>query len=279
MFVFERKTDLNQFVNQAKADGKTIGFVPTMGALHSGHLALVSAAKECCSKVVASIFVNPLQFNNPDDLKKYPRTFESDKIMLEDAGCDAVFFPAVKEMYPNPDEAEDVFNFGTLETVMEGASRPGHFNGVAIVVKKLFDLVQPDKAFFGKKDFQQLAIIKALVKQTASRIQIIGLDTVREEDGLAMSSRNRRLSKQEREDAVELSQALNIIKKNKNILEPASLETEAVNMLSKKFRVEYVQIIDGHSLQQITNWNQSNYPVVCAAAFIGDVRLIDNLEL
>jgi pantoate--beta-alanine ligase len=279
MFVFERKTDLNQFVNQAKADGKTIGFVPTMGALHAGHLALVSAAKECCSKVVASIFVNPLQFNNPDDLKKYPRTFESDKIMLEDAGCDAVFFPAVKEMYPNPDEAEDVFNFGTLETVMEGASRPGHFNGVAIVVKKLFDLVQPDKAFFGKKDFQQLAIIKALVKQTASRIQIIGLDTVREEDGLAMSSRNRRLSKQEREDAVELSQALNIIKKNKNILEPASLETEAVNMLSKKFRVEYVQIIDGHSLQQITNWNQSNYPVVCAAAFIGDVRLIDNLEL
>lgn len=277
MHVFERKSDFYQFVNQAKDEGKTIGFVPTMGALHAGHLALVAAAKECCGLVVASIFVNPIQFNNKEDLRKYPRTFESDRKMLEEVGCDAVFYPSVEEMYP--EGVEEEYNFGPLEMDMEGAARPGHFNGVAIVVKRLFDLVQPDKAFFGKKDFQQLAIIKALVKQTASRIQIIGLDTVREKDGLAMSSRNRRLSKENRKKADGLWKVLNFIKENKNIFEPAQLEAEAINRLSQNFRVEYIQIIDGHSLQPITDWKQSDYPVVCAAAFLGDVRLIDNLEL
>ncbi len=277
MLVFERKIDLNEFVFKAKAVGKTIGFVPTMGALHNGHLALVLAAKECCEYVVVSIFVNPIQFNNPDDLKKYPRTFESDRKMLNEAGCDVVFYPSVVEMYPN--EVEEEFDFGLLDKVMEGAARPGHFNGVAVVVKRLFDLVQPNKAFFGKKDFQQLAIIKALVKDTASRIQIIGLDTVREKDGLAMSSRNRRLSEKERENAAMLFKALNFIKQNKKTLNPAQLEAEAINQLTPVFKVEYVQIVDGHTLQHITDWNQSDYPVVCAAAFLGDVRLIDNLEL
>lgn len=277
MHVFERKADLDHFVSQAKAEGKSIGFVPTMGALHAGHIALVEAAEEQCDLVIASIFVNPIQFNNPEDLKKYPRTFESDRKMLEDANCDVIFYPSVEEMYPN--KVEEKFDFGSLETVMEGAKRPGHFNGVAVVVKRLFDLVQPDFAFFGKKDFQQLAIIKALVKQMKSAIRIVGLDTVREEDGLAMSSRNTRLSEQERATAVELSKALNYIKRNKNTFNPAQLEAEAIRELNANFKVEYIQIVDGNTLQSINNWNQTNYPVVCAAAFLGEVRLIDNLEL
>jgi len=277
MYVFEQKAELNKFISQAKAEGKSIGFVPTMGALHAGHIALLTEAVEQCDLVVASIFVNPIQFNNPDDLKKYPRTFESDRKMLEEADCDAVFYPSVEEMYPT--KVVEKFNFGSLETVMEGAKRPGHFNGVAVVVKRLFDLVQPDFAFFGKKDFQQLAIIRALVKQMKSDIHIIGLDTVREKDGLAMSSRNTRLSKQERKTAVELSKALNFIKQNKNAFDPAHLESEAINMLKTNFSVEYIQIVDGNNLQSISDWNQTNYPVVCAAAFLGDVRLIDNLEL
>lgn len=277
MHVFEWKADLDHFVSQAKAEGKSIGFVPTMGALHAGHIALVEAAEEQCDLVIASIFVNPIQFNNPEDLKKYPRTFESDRKMLEDANCDVIFYPSVEEMYPN--KVEEKFDFGSLETVMEGATRPGHFNGVAVVVKRLFDLVQPDFAFFGKKDFQQLAIIKALVKQMKSAIRIVGLDTVREEDGLAMSSRNTRLSEQERATAVELSKALNYIKRNKNTFDPAQLEEEAIRKLNANFKVEYIQIVDGNTLQSINNWNQTNYPVVCAAAFLGEVRLIDNLEL
>ncbi len=278
MQVFERKAELNRFVEQIKADGKSIGFVPTMGALHNGHIALVLEAKKQCDKVVASVFVNPIQFNNAEDLKKYPRTFESDRKLLEEVGCDVVFFPSVEEMYPE-EEIEESYDFGSLETVMEGATRPGHFNGVAIVVKRLFDLVQPDKAFFGKKDFQQLAIIRALVKQMVSPIQIVGIDTVRENDGLAMSSRNRRLSVTQREVAVELSQALNFIKQNKNKMLPGELEKEAIGKLTKNFKVEYVQIVNGYTLQPITDWNQTNYAVACAAAFLGDVRLIDNLEL
>jgi len=277
MRVIERKSDLNKFISQAKEESKSIGFVPTMGALHAGHIALVTQAVGQCDLVVASIFVNPIQFNNPDDLKKYPRTFDSDRKMLEEAGCDLVFYPSVDEMYP--DEVQEKFDFGSLETVMEGATRPGHFNGVAVVVKRLFDLVQPDIAFFGKKDFQQLAIIKALVMQMKSAIDIVGMDTVREDDGLAMSSRNTRLSEQERVTAVDLSKALSFIKQHKNTFNPTYLEAEAINMLNVNFKVEYIQIVDGNTLQSISNWNQTNYPVVCAAAFLGEVRLIDNLEL
>ena len=277
MLVFERKAELVQFVDKVKFEGKSIGFVPTMGALHLGHLALVNAAIEQCDISIVSVFVNPIQFNNPEDLKKYPRTFESDSKMLKDIGCHAVFYPSVVEMYPDEDLEE--FDFGSLSNVMEGEFRPGHFNGVAVVVKRLFDLIQPDKAFFGKKDFQQLAIIKALVKQMYSPIQIIGFDTVREKDGLAMSSRNIRLNPTEREKAVLLSKALGFIKKNKGKFKPKELETEAINQLKSDFKVEYIQIVDGNTLQTISDWNQSDYPVVCAAVFLGNVRLIDNLEL
>lgn len=277
MQVFERKTDLNQFISTAKSQGKNIGFVPTMGALHAGHISLISAAVAQCDLVVASIFVNPIQFNNPEDLKKYPRTFESDREKLEEAGCDAVFFPSVDEMYP--DKVTEKFDFGPLEKVMEGASRPGHFNGVAIVVKRLFDLVQPDVAFFGKKDFQQLAIIKAMVKQTNIKVKIVGLDTVREKDGLAMSSRNSRLSSDEREIAVQVSKTLQFVKANKGLVEPAVLMAEAKKSLEQNFKLDYIQIIDGNNLQPIASWDETDYPVVCIAAFLGDVRLIDNLEI
>ncbi len=277
MQVFERKADLNKFVNSIKSAGKSIGFVPTMGALHAGHIALISAAVKKCDVIIASVFVNPIQFNNPEDLKKYPRTFEEDRKKLEESGCNAVFYPSVEEMYP--EKVSEHYDFGPLEKVMEGATRPGHFNGVAIVVKRLFDLVRPDMAFFGKKDFQQLAIIKALVKQTSIPVQIIGMDTVREKDGLAMSSRNMLLSVHEREIAVQLSETLNYIKANKGVLEPEALENEAKKRLKQNFKVDYIQIVNGHSLQAITSWDETDYPVVCVAAFIGGVRLIDNLEL
>lgn len=277
MQVFTQKTDLVTFVNAAKSKGKSIGFVPTMGALHAGHLTLVSKSVSQCDITVVSIFVNPIQFNNPEDLEKYPRTFETDARLLEESGCDAVFYPSVEEMYPTKEIEQ--FDFGDLEQVMEGACRPGHFNGVAVVVKRLFDLVQPDKAFFGKKDFQQLAIIRALVKQINSPVQIIGIDTVREKDGLAMSSRNQRLSPQEREKAVMLSQTLQYIKDNKSVFKPQQLEAEASVRLDHDFKVDYVEIVDGHSLQPIEEWSDTNYPVVCVAASIGAVRLIDNLEL
>jgi len=277
MQVFTQKTDLVTFINAAKSKGKSIGFVPTMGALHAGHLTLVSKAVSQCDITVVSIFVNPIQFNNPEDLEKYPRTFETDARLLEESGCDVVFYPSVEEMYPSKEVEQ--FDFGDLEQVMEGACRPGHFNGVAVVVKRLFDLVQPDKAFFGKKDFQQLAIIRALVKQINSPVQILGIDTVREKDGLAMSSRNQRLSPQEREKAVLLSQTLQFIKDNKSVFKPQQLEAEASVRLDHDFKVDYVEIVDGYTLQPIEEWSDTDYPVVCVAASIGAVRLIDNLEL
>ncbi len=277
MLVFERKNELVVFVRNAKNQGKTIGFVPTMGALHAGHLSLVKISVEQCDMTIASVFVNPIQFNNPKDLEKYPRTFDADSKMLEEAGCDVIFYPSVEEMYPT--EAVEEFDFGQLETVMEGAFRPGHFNGVAVVVKRLFEIVNPDKAYIGKKDFQQLAIVKALVKQIQFPVEIIGMETVREPDGLAMSSRNMRLSPDERTKAVEISKVLKFIQENKSRYSPLLLEAQAIDRLSKNFKVEYIQIVDGHSLQPISSWNQTDYPVVCAAAFLGEVRLIDNLEL
>lgn len=277
MLVFERKNELIAFVRNAKDQGKTIGFVPTMGALHAGHLSLVKISVEQCDMTIASIFVNPIQFNNPKDLEKYPRTFDADSKMLEEAGCDVIFYPSVDEMYPT--EAVEKFDFGQLETVMEGAFRPGHFNGVAVVVKRLFEIVNPDKAYFGKKDFQQLAIVKALVKQIQFPVEIIGMETVREPDGLAMSSRNMRLSSDERTKAVEISKVLKFIQENKSRYSPLLLEAQAIDRLSKNFKIEYIQIVDGHSLQPISSWNQTDYPIVCVAAFLGKVRLIDNLEL
>nr|HPH16681.1 pantoate--beta-alanine ligase [Bacteroidales bacterium] len=189
MIICKNRTELQTVVTDIQSQGKTIGFVPTMGALHKGHISLIEQSVNQCNTTFASIFVNPIQFNNPLDLQTYPRTIESDITLLEQAGCDVVFIPEVSDMYPNGTAQTESYNFGTLETVMEGAFRPGHFNGVAVVVKRLFNLIPATIAYFGLKDFQQVAVIRALVEQERIPIQIVACPTIREADGLAMSSR------------------------------------------------------------------------------------------
>ncbi|MCK5776361.1 MAG: pantoate--beta-alanine ligase [Bacteroidales bacterium] len=277
MKIFETIKQIQLYIETAKVKGESIGFVPTMGALHQGHMSLVQAARKENDLVVVSIFVNPIQFNNPDDLDKYPRTLEQDSAMLKAEGCDAIFYPSVAEMYP--EKVSKDYDFGALAGVLEGACRPGHFNGVGIVVKKLFDIVAANKAYFGKKDFQQLAIIRKLVQLENIPIEIVACDTMREKDGLAMSSRNRRLSKEERDVAPIIYQTLKMVKKGMGHKTPKELEELAIEALQPDFKVEYFKLADGHSLQAISSWGDTNYPVALVAAFLGDVRLIDNLEL
>jgi pantoate--beta-alanine ligase len=260
-------------------NGKTIGFVPTMGALHEGHLVLIRRAVAENDFVVVSIFVNPIQFNNPDDLAKYPRTLETDLKMLESTGCHLVFAPSAEEMYPEPDRSE--FDFGKLDKVMEGKFRPGHFNGVAIVVKKLFEIVSPHKAYFGEKDFQQLAIIKNMLSQLNLPVHIVPCPIVREPDGLAMSSRNTRLSPKERSEALIIFKALSGISENYSWFIPDGVKQLVRGEIQESplFRVEYVDVVDTETLQPFEDWNDVEHAVVCVAAFIGSVRLIDNIKL
>jgi len=264
--------------NQLK-DGKTIGFVPTMGALHEGHLKLIRQAAAENDFVAVSIFVNPIQFNNPDDLAKYPRTLEADLQKLEGTGCRLVFAPSVQEMYPEPDNTE--FDFGQLDKVMEGKFRPGHFRGVAVVVKKLLEIVTPHKAYFGEKDFQQLAIIKTMVSMLKMPVTIVPCPIVREPDGLAMSSRNTRLTVEERAEATTLYKVLKAIKENYSWFTPGGVKQLATGEIqeSRFFRVEYVDVVDTETLQPFEDWPDAEHAVVCVAAFIGSVRLIDNIVL
>ncbi len=277
MKVYSDPLSIQQTLSEARAQGLKIGFVPTMGALHQGHLSLVEQAGQECGVVVASIFVNPTQFNDPNDLANYPRTLEADLKMLETQGCDIVFVPTVETMYPEPDNR--IFAFGELETVMEGKFRPGHFNGVAQVVSKLFDLVNPDKAFFGQKDFQQLAIIKAMVKQLNLPVEIVPCAIVREPDGLAMSSRNKLLLPEYRKCAPQiyriLSEAKNLAKSH-SVAEVKNFvcqEIEQTNLL----KLEYFELVEELSLKAIQSWDESGIKVGCIAVFAGKVRLIDNL--
>lgn len=277
--IIRLSSDLVTTINLLKTSKKTLGFVPTMGALHAGHISLIEAARQNSDVVIGSIFVNPIQFNDPKDFEKYPKTEVEDCKMLEAAGCDIVFIPTVNEVYP-PGFKKEIFDFGSLENVMEGAHRPGHFSGVAMVVKRLFELVQPDKAFFGLKDYQQFSIIRELVNQTKMKIDIIGMPTVREEDGLAMSSRNRLLNEKQRKEAVTLFRLLNQTKENylnKNISE---LKFEFETELAKHpdFKLDYFEIADGKSLQPLLDKN-SEEPRAFVAAFLGNVRLIDNVAL
>ena len=261
------------------SEGKTIGFVPTMGALHEGHLTLIRQAASENDFVVVSIFVNPIQFNNPEDLEKYPRNLEADIQKLEETGCNLVFAPSTEEMYPEPDHT--VFDFGQLDKVMEGKFRPGHFNGVAIVVKRLFEIVTPHKAYFGEKDFQQLAIIKKMVSMLQIPVHIVSCPIVREPDGLAMSSRNARLTPEERAEAPVIHKALAGIKENYSWFIPDGVKQLVMGEIqeSRFFRVEYVDVVDTVTLQPFEDWNDADHAVVCVAAFIGKVRLIDNIIL
>lgn len=277
MRVVETVAALRHELAAQRQMGRIIGFVPTMGALHQGHLSLVHKASAQTDFVVVSVFVNPTQFNNPEDLERYPRTLGHDVQLLADTKCDLVFAPSVAEMYPEPDTRR--FDFGQLDKVMEGEHRPGHFNGVGQVVSKLFDMVRPHKAFFGLKDFQQVAVIKYMVRQLNIEVEIVPCPIVRETDGLAMSSRNTLLSDTERKNAPVIARSLfescNFVP-SKPISDVVEYVVGNVNK-TPGFKVEYFEIVDGNTLQAIHNWSDSDYVVGCIAVFAGNIRLIDNV--
>ena len=277
MKVLYTKSEVVSLIASLKIENKIIGFVPTMGALHSGHLSLINEARLSCDVIVASIFVNPTQFNDPKDLERYPRTLDKDLELLDGAGCDFVFAPNVEEMYPEVDNRK--FDFGYIESVMEGAKRPGHFNGVAQVVSKLFDIVSPHKAYFGMKDFQQIAIINSMVKQLSYDIEIVSCPIIREADGLAMSSRNALLDENCKKSAPIIYATL------KKALTFAGEKTvnELINYITNEIdsdpylEVEYVEIVNFDNLKIVKDWKEDGKKVICVAVFAGKVRLIDNI--
>ena len=276
MQLIHTKNELQKQVSELKKQGKTIGFVPTMGALHQGHLSLMQRAKSENQITVCSIFVNPIQFNNPTDLEKYPKDLDADINFIKD-WVDIVFAPSVSELYPEP--PAEKFNFGTLETVMEGKFRPGHFQGVAVVVSRLFRLIEPDTTYFGEKDFQQLAIIKQMVKDLNLAVKIIPCPIIRESNGLAMSSRNRRLSKTGFEKSALIYRTL----KDSTLLKGKKLEDIrqiVIQNIEKdcNFEVEYFELVDGDTLQPVSDWKTTDYVVGCIAVYCENVRLIDNIR-
>lgn len=270
--------ELRAELDALRKEGKTIGLVPTMGALHAGHASLVKRAVAENDIVVVSDFVNPTQFNDKNDLLKYPRTLDADCKLLEACGASFVFAPSVEEIYPEPDTRQ--FSYAPLDTVMEGKYRPGHFNGVCQIVSKLFLIVEPTRAYFGEKDFQQLAIIREMVRKYPFNLEIVGCPIVREADGLALSSRNARLSTVQRTQALQISKTLfasveyakiHTLDETKTFVETKIAESEGL-------RLEYFEIVDGTSLQTVHSWEDSNYIVGCITVFCGEVRLIDNIK-
>jgi len=278
MEIFNFIGDTRQWLEGHHKPGRKEGFVPTMGALHEGHISLIKRAREENDIVGCSIFVNPIQFNNPEDLEKYPRTLDEDIEMLKKAGCDLVLTPSVKEMYPEP--VLENYDFGDLERVMEGKYRPGHFNGVAVVVKRLFDIFRPERAYLGEKDFQQLRIIQRLVQMENIPVEIVPCKTLREADGLAMSSRNRRLSPEERKIAPRLFQTMMEVKDQYGRKEIGELKKMAEDRLEKSgFIVDYVEIASIDDLQPLRDRKEKAPARIFVACFLGNVRLIDNLEI
>jgi pantoate--beta-alanine ligase len=278
MEVFTSVKSLRQFLDQQLLQQKTVGLVPTMGALHEGHISLIQAAKKDNDIVVCSVFVNPTQFNNPEDLAKYPRTFEADRLMLENAGCSAVFAPSVEEMYPEQPVLK--MNFGALETVMEGASRPGHFNGVGIVVSKLFNIVKPHRAYFGQKDLQQVSVVRQLVTDLAFGLELVVCPTVRETDGLAMSSRNTRLNAAERAIAPHIYRILagagEDLRTGTQVSEVVGWAKSEFEKI-KEFTLDYFEVINLKTLLPVEKIGAAGTNAICVAAFLGPVRLIDNI--
>lgn len=278
MKIFKEISLLREFLNDVKTGRKTIGLVPTMGALHKGHLALATASKTENSITVCSIFVNPTQFNNPADLLKYPRTLERDTKMLEEVHCDVLFSPEVTEMYPANSMLK--LDFGPLDKVMEGAFRPGHFSGVGQVVSKLFNIIQPDRAYFGQKDWQQFAIIKRLVKELSFPVEVKSIPTLREQNGLALSSRNLRLSEEQHRDASVFFTALDAAKKmilQKHSFPKIKSEVKAIVERIPGIKLEYFEIADSENLTLLENVESSKRPIMCIAGYVGEIRLIDNM--
>ncbi|MCD4745107.1 MAG: pantoate--beta-alanine ligase [Bacteroidales bacterium] len=257
----------------------SIGFVPTMGALHEGHLSLIRDARKDNDFIICSIYVNPTQFDNNEDLEKYPRDLNNDIDKLEKENCDLLFNPSNGEMYPQPDTTE--FDLGYLDEILEGKYRPGHFNGVAIVVKKLFSIIEPDRAYFGIKDYQQLLIIQKLIEKFEIPVEIIPCPTEREDDGLAMSSRNARLSPKERKIAPIIYTTLKFAKINAGFIPINELKKIVAKRINKNklLKLEYFEIVDAETLLPLKTWTESNKMIACIAVFLGKVRLIDNIIL
>lgn len=277
MEIFTSSSEIKSHLEGLREQGNTIGFVPTMGALHDGHLGLIQQAKEEVDCVVCSIFVNPLQFNRKEDLEKYPDRISSDQSMLEDVECDFLFLPAYSEVYPEDPNLE--FDFGTIGKGMEAEYRPNHFEGVAAVIARFFDILNPTKAYFGEKDYQQLAIVRWLAKNRSYETEVVGCPTVRFENGLAMSSRNYLLTDEEREMASLIYQTLLYCKVNVDYYDPEELAQRCYLKLLKHFTPEYFVIADEDSMEPLKEWTDSKRPRAFVAAYLSSVRLIDNLSL
>lgn len=277
MKTFLKVSDLKREL--ATVDASGIGFVPTMGALHAGHRSLVEKARRECQTVVVSVFVNPTQFNDKNDLRNYPRTPEADAALLEAAGADYILMPSVEEIYPEPDTRQ--FDFGLVDKVMEGATRPGHFNGVAQVVSRLFEIVEPAKAYFGEKDFQQIAVIKAMVNQLGMGVEIVECPIIRDVDGLALSSRNTLLTAEHRAAAPHIYEVISQCANKSAELSPAELTTWVVTEVEKNplLKVIYFQAVDALTMQQVQSWEESQRIQGCIAVQAGEIRLIDNVKI
>lgn len=280
MIICQSSADLTAHLSPIQAAGSAVGFVPTMGALHQGHISLLNCAKKTTHFSVVSIFVNPTQFNDPEDFEKYPRNVEHDLQRLEAAGCDLVFLPSYEDIYPQG-PVEKAYDLGGLDLVMEGPMRPGHFNGVAMVVHRLFQLVHPSDAFFGEKDFQQLAIIKFLVRSLQLNVTIHGCPILREANGLAMSSRNERLTPEQRENAAAIYASLQIAREHlQDFTSAKEIKEFVVNKINENpyLEVEYFDLIEANTLQEINRMDEAIEPVGCVAVYAGSVRLIDNIR-
>lgn len=280
MKLFEKIVDLQNELFEVRKEGKKIGLVPTMGALHQGHASLVKRSVKENDVTVVSVFLNPTQFNDKADLERYPRNLDADCKLLEECHADYVFAPSVKEMYPTPDNRQ--FNFPPVTTVMEGAKRPGHFNGVCQVVSRLFYIVRPDRAYFGEKDWQQIAVVKRLVKYINMNVEIVECPIVREADGLAMSSRNSLLSPEERTIAPNIYKVLKEsveYSKNHTVEETHNKVVNDINAIDG-LEVEYFEIVDGNTLLDVKDWNDSPYIVGCITVYCGHtpIRLIDHIK-
>jgi pantoate--beta-alanine ligase len=280
MEIFKQIAPLKAFLKDLKCQGKSIGLVPTMGALHNGHISLFKACKAENQITVGSIFVNPIQFNNAADLVKYPRTLEKDTGLLEWVGCNVLFTPETAEMYPK--EATVKLDFGALDKVMEGKFRAGHFSGVALVVSKLFNIVQPDRAYFGQKDWQQFAVIRTLTEELNFNVELRSIATLREEDGLALSSRNLRLDAEQRRKANVFYRGLLEAKSALKLGKPLATVRGQVREVIETFpdvKLEYFELADSKNLNLLENVEQSSRPILCIAGYVGDIRLIDNMFL
>lgn len=281
MYLFQTAKELQNYLQNLRNQGQTIGFVPTMGALHAGHLSLIEEAKKLTDCSVCSIFVNPTQFNDPKDLEKYPRTPDKDIELLESVGNNVLFMPTVEEVYPPQLNTKLDLDFGYMATVMEGAFRPGHFDGMAQVVKRLLDLVSPQVLFMGQKDFQQFTIVKSMIRQLGIPTRLIMGATVRESDGLAMSSRNVRLTPEDRQKAPIIFETLNWAKNMLRQMPTLEIQAQAMRKLEAPgFRPEYFDVVDGDTLMPIEDISKIHTQIVaCTALWAGNIRLIDNLVL